>query len=102
MDNPKFNNAEIQRECKVISEKIQSMHDRVSEMVVGRKARILSNFNGQACGRSKPSLKGKIITVKNVSIDSYGCQLWDGNYDHCFIPMDEVEFLDSENAADPK
>jgi len=64
MDSPKFNNAEIRRECKVISEKIQSMHNRVSEMLVGRKARIISDFNGQACGQSKPSLKGKVITVK--------------------------------------
>lgn len=97
METPKFTNSEIQRECKVISEKIQSMHDRVSEMVVGRKAKILSNFNGQCFGHSKPSMKGKIITIKDVSIGSRDCQLWDGNFDHCFISMDEVEFLEGEH-----
>lgn len=93
MENPKLTNSEIQRECKVYSEKIKSIRDKVSNMLVGRQARILSNFNGQACGQSKPSLKGKLITVKAISIDSYDCQLWDGNFDHVYIPIEQVEFF---------
>jgi len=89
----KFDNGEIQRECKNYSDKIKVIHGMVSAMVVSRKAKVLSNFNGQMCGTSKPSMKGKIITIKQVHIDSLGCSLWDGNYDHCFIPIEEVEFI---------
>jgi len=81
METPKFTNSEIQRECKGYSEKIQSMHDRLSEMVVGRQARIISS--------------GEIITVEEIMVDTDYCQLWDGDYDHCYLRMDEVEFLDS-------
>jgi hypothetical protein len=97
METPKFNNSEIQRECKVYAEKIKVIRDKVSEMLIGRQARIISNFNGQPYGTSKPSLKGKVITVKAISIDSYGCQVWDGNFDHVYLLIDEVEFLEGEH-----
>lgn len=98
MESPKFNNAEIQRECKIVSEKIQQMHNRVSEMLVGRKARIISDFNGQLHGTSKKSMQGSVITIKYISIDSNGCQVWNGDFGrNCFISVNEVEFLDSES-----
>lgn len=98
MESPKFNNTEIQRECKIVSEKIQQMHDRVSEMAVGRKARIISDFNRQPYGTSKKSLKGKIVTVKMTAVDEHDCYIWIGpSISNVFIPIDEVEFLDSES-----
>jgi hypothetical protein len=94
MESPKFNNAEIQRECKAYSDKIRSIHDRVSKMLVGRKARIISNFNGQPYGTSHKSLKGKIMTIKMVSVDETDCQVYDGQVSNCYLRMDEVEFLE--------
>jgi len=93
----KFDNTEIQRECKTASFKITKIRNGLSEIMIGRKAKITSNYNGQSCGgRSKPSLKGKVITIKDVFIGSDSCQIWDGDINHCFIPVEEVEFIDAE------
>jgi len=90
-----FSNSEIQRECKNYSQRIQSIHDEVSAMIVGRQAKILSDYNGQPHGYSKKSLKGKVITIKYVLIDSFGCQVWDGDWNHnCYIPITEIEFIE--------
>jgi len=87
-------NNNIQKECKEASSRIADISKVISGRIVGRKAKIISNFNGQCVGHSKPSLKDKTITIKSILIDSRECYLWDGNYNHYFIPIGEVEFLD--------
>lgn len=91
---PTVTNDNIQLECKNASDKIADLAKILSNRIIGRQAKIISDFNGQPVGSSRKSLRGKIITIKAVSVDSWGCDLWDGNFEHCYIPSREVEFLD--------
>jgi len=89
----KFDNTEIQRECKTASFKISRTQEYLSMMMVGRKVKILSDFNGQPYGTSKKSLKGKILTVKMVTANYADVQvLLEG--EKLFIPVEEVEFME--------
>jgi hypothetical protein len=45
--------------------------DGLEASLKGRKVRVLSNFNGQPWGRSKPSLKGKVFEVERVHYDGW-------------------------------
>jgi hypothetical protein len=45
---------------------------RATSLVIGRPVRILSDYNGQPYGRSRPSMKGREMTVERVgSIDPH-------------------------------
>ena len=72
---------------------IAQIEERAKKLAMGKTVRILSNFNGQPFGLSKPALTGQTFVVKEVSIGSQGVAFWDGNEDHCFIEMEEIEFL---------
>ena len=90
----KFDNSLIQRECKNYSSRIQRIHNEIVAMVVGRQARIISNYNGQCYGHSKKSMKGKVITIKHVLIDSNNCYVSDGTCGQPYLNINEVEFLE--------
>lgn len=66
--------------------------------VVGRKVRILSNYNGQMYGRSKRSQHGQIVTIKQAhlsALDNWCFQLEEFASGHPFIQMKDVEFVSS-------
>ena len=45
---------------------------RCNDMFTGRTVEIISNYNGQICGRSRPSLKGKRFKVTSAIVDIEG------------------------------
>lgn len=58
-----------------------------------RKVRVISNFNGQAVGTSKPSLKGRVFTVIAAGPERHGVSLY-LDYKHTTsVRASEVEFL---------
>ena len=66
-------------------------YKEAEELIVGRNVRILSAYNGQPHGRSKPSMLGEVRSVdavhfdmqSGVSLKLKGCRL--------YIPLEEVE-----------
>lgn len=86
-----------------ISEYARKMHieakapmDCMNAAVRGRKIRILSDYNGQPYGNSKPSQKGAICSVMHTVFDyhhGWQLQLAEFAYGHPFILMSDVEFV---------
>jgi len=77
------------------SEKIREIDDEVKAKVLGKKAKITSlYYNGQPYGKSKPVMTGKIFEVVSVIVNRCSCWLWDGNVDHTYININEIEFVE--------
>jgi len=91
-----MNDTEIKNMAYSITTKIKKANDQIRDLLIGKKAKIVSDFNGQPFGHSKNSLKGMTFTVKDVTVGSDCVHLWDGNYDHCCIGLGEVEFVEGE------
>lgn len=70
-----------------------SVYERLKEKLVGRQYRVTSNFNGQVVGSSRKPLTGKVFTVKSVVVSPSHVSVWDGDYNHCFVDLSEVELL---------
>lgn len=91
-------NAGIKNMLLLQSIKIDAAIRKAREFAEGRTVKIISDYNGQPYGHSKPSMKGQTFKVKNVEITSGGgggVYFWDGNCDHVYISMDEVEFIEA-------
>lgn len=76
------------------SAQIKLIQIEAENLVIGKEVTITSNYNGQAYGHSKPSLKGTKFIIKSIYINS-GCEvwLWDGNFEHVYIELSQVEFV---------
>jgi hypothetical protein len=48
----------------------------ITALLVGRTVEVISNFNDQQYGRSKPTLKGKRFTVHNAFVDDGHVTVW--------------------------
>lgn len=83
---------------------VKRLLDALEASLKGRKVRILSNYNGQPWGGSKPSLKGKVLKVERVYYDGWpSCPvtlLLEGQ--RLYIRFNQVEFLTAEKTADAK
>ncbi len=68
---------------------------KFEDAAAGRKVRILSDYNGQSFGSSKPSQRGSVCTVKQAKWHNgdWSLQLDEWAYGHPFIALNEVEFL---------
>jgi hypothetical protein len=70
----------------------EAYHD-LKALLVGRSAKIMSDYNGQPYGSSKPSMKGQIKSITDVHLDAHsgvsvllvGCQL--------YIPLDQIKLV---------
>jgi hypothetical protein len=71
-------------------------HQSISTLTKGLKIRVTSDYNTQAFGRSKKSLKGSILTIRNAYLDMYhGVSFQTEEYPYAvFIGLDEVEFVE--------
>jgi hypothetical protein len=80
---------------------IKNIQEEARCLVAGRKVRIVSNFNGQPCGRSRKSLKGTVQTVKSLQLDGYHIWLFleDGGKCWCGVGLKEVEFIDDKQSG---
>jgi len=83
----------IKDHIKVFQKDVDCARIKARDLLLNKEVRITSNFNGQPHGHSRPSLKGKVFSIKNVHLEGWQCSVWDGNYDHCYIDIREVEFL---------
>ena len=54
-----------------LQEDIKEIKDKISKILIGRKVRVISDYNGQPHGKSKPKLTGKIFTITHYVDDSY-------------------------------
>lgn len=85
---------EIKLQLSIYADRCKQAHKQASAVAVGRKAIIVSNFNGQPHGRSRKPLTGKVVTISSVSLYS------DGQVSFCSwdVPdagfgADDVEFI---------
>lgn len=71
------------------------LHQECTALVVGKKVRILSNYNGQVIGTSRPSLKGRVFNVTGFCMSDTTMFLFTsaGNIS---IRLDEVEFIEGK------
>lgn len=86
-------NQEIMNKLKSIQAKIESLEQEANELVAGRKARIISDYNGQPYGHSKFSMKGKIIKINNIVFDGY-FTCFSGEGLRVGISFSDIEFID--------
>lgn len=60
--------AQVKQELSLLAWQYRQLCDKATLVAVGRKVRIVSDFNGQPYGRSKKSLRGKILTINSVHL----------------------------------
>ncbi|OAS04640.1 hypothetical protein AYO08_14900 [Pseudomonas putida] len=59
---------QFEEETRAAAQEIQ----RRVRALVGRKIKVLSDYNGQCYGSSKPSQKGKTLTIASASVNDSG------------------------------
>lgn len=89
-------NQEIKDYLETLALQAQSLQQQASS-VVGRQARIVSNFNGQPHGgRSRKPLTGKVIEISSVSLyedGTYSFCSWKPDWINAGFGPDDIEFL---------
>lgn len=55
-----------QERANDIGRQMSKLEDEVCQLLMGKKARIISNYNGQPYGRSKKSMNGQVRTIEGV------------------------------------
>jgi hypothetical protein len=48
---------------------VKACHESARKAAAGRMVRVVTDINGQPCGRSKPSQKGRIFKIVAVLLD---------------------------------
>lgn len=76
----------------------QQVQDAARKLVVGKRVRVTSKFNGQPYGRSRPPLTGKILIIDSVFLDgsevSFTGHHEDGSWLHAGFSLSDIEFLE--------
>ena len=72
--------------------KIKDLVDSVNMEYIGKKFRVLSNYNGQPYGRSRKSKKGQIFTVDWIGFDD-GKAFISPKEERLCLGLDEIEFI---------
>ncbi len=69
--------------------------EEIDKKFVGKSVKILSDWNGQVHGSSKPSLKGKVFKIMNTHIDFDDVTFFLEGYEcgHSGVGIDDVEFV---------
>jgi hypothetical protein len=66
--------------------------NEIDSFCVGKRVKIISNYNGQPHGRSKPPLTGRIFEVEYVSTNDSEIQ-FGLKGQNLFVRLHEVEFV---------
>lgn len=88
-----------EREALALTQEILDTVDRWHERLAtlrGVRVRILSKYNGQMYGRSKPALTGQIRKIARTSVsETSGVIFWLEGFEYgCpALALDEVEFV---------
>lgn len=71
------------------------------DMIEGRRAIFVSDFNGQQFGRSRPSLKGKMVVIECACWDDHRREMTliagrteDGTRINAGFLLDDIQFLE--------
>jgi hypothetical protein len=82
---------------KTIVDGISALSKQAAALLVGKRVRIISKYNGQQYGSSRKPLTGHEANVCSVSIDRFGCHVWlEGlHYGYPALELREVEFVDN-------
>lgn len=92
---------------QILHQKIQEIKDKEQEIEVlqkfllenfkGKKIRIISDWNGQQFGTSKPSKKGKIYTIDLIGVYNGKLSVFTTNFNLCglYYPKD-FEFVEDQ------
>ncbi len=83
----------IKDQIAKISCRINGLQNHAVVLLKGKRVKIISDYTGQPFGSSRPSLKGHEFNIEAVQISGSRCEIWDGTFDHCFMGIDEVEFV---------
>lgn len=78
-----------------LAQQYKGLSELADDLIVGRSARFVSNFNGQKYGHSRPSLKGLVVIIGAVYLHEDGTfSLWAAHpkINDGFSP-DDVELL---------
>jgi hypothetical protein len=86
---------ELKARLRALALQCKALHDEAQALCRGREAKVVSGFNGQEFGRSKPSLRGKTLVVESACLygdGTFSFCTWDSRVNAGFGPED-VEFL---------
>lgn len=79
---------------QMLAESYMALQEQANAIALGKKVRITSEFNGQQFGRSKKSLKGKVVTVNSVSLYEDGeVSFFSWEIPGAGFGLDECEFV---------
>lgn len=56
-------------QLQILINKAKDLQNKAEVLVKGKRVKIVSNYNGQDYGRSKPALTGQIFEVTSIHID---------------------------------
>lgn len=77
-----------------LADNYRTLQEQANAIALGKKVRITSGFNGQQFGRSKKSLKGKVVTVNSVSLYEDGeVSFFSWEIPGAGFGLDECEFI---------
>jgi hypothetical protein len=63
---------------------------KIDDLLIGKEATILSDYNGQPFGRSRPSMKGKRIVIADVAVSHTEIEVRPRGQ-RLYLPLAEVE-----------
>ncbi len=89
-------NEQLQKVLSSFSESYKELEILKKELI-GKKVKIISNYNGQQFGSSKPKLTGKIFEIKSVFYNNSNVESPIGIFieGHLLgLSLSEVEFID--------
>ena len=72
--------------------RIEGIISKVNKNYVGKRFRVLSNYNGQPYGRSKKSMKGDILVVESIGFNDEKAYIFPKGH-RLSLGINEVEFI---------
>jgi len=89
------NKNKLSRVLELLTEMIES-EKGIKALLIGRRVRIISNYNGQPYGHSKKPLTGLEFVIEGVQVDTLsGINLRAPTGHRLYLGIEEVEFLDA-------
>ncbi|ABY99326.1 hypothetical protein HMH05_03110 [Pseudomonas sp. SbB1] len=89
---------QFEEETRAAAQEIQ----RRVRALVGRKIKVLSDYNGQCYGSSKPSQKGKTLTIASASVNDSGYLTVRPVEFNVYMRADEFELVGDQAVIEEK
>lgn len=83
------------QEIRALMATIRQAQQGAALLLRGRKVRIVSDYNGQPYGHSRPSMRGRLGEIVLVHMTGEDCEVWlkDLQYGYPALSLSELEFI---------